>query len=123
MERLFHRPMRDSHRHSHWCSLLWLATLVHFTRLIGSPLVSRRASKSACKLGSCSSCFFLPPPSPRIRFPDEKTFPASISRIPALIVFFETPASLATRIIFPRSLASNARNCLHCFSLSISCIC
>src|SRR5438874_4527957 len=61
--------------------------------LIGSPLGSSNASKSACKLASCSSCFFLPPPAPRIRLPGANRSPVSISRLPALMVFFETPAS------------------------------
>src|SRR6266700_1237722 len=40
--------------------------VVHFTKLIGSPLGSNSSSRSRCKLGSVATTFFLPPPALRI---------------------------------------------------------
>src|SRR5438034_356362 len=97
--------------------------LVHCTSLIGSPLGCSNPSRSQSRVSSLSTSGFLPPPAFLTGSPSLEKSPASTSLIPRLIVFWLTFASRATSAILPRSLASIATYCLHCFSLRLSRIC
>src|SRR6266487_2931705 len=113
-----------------WCPLAVSAStrcardlLVHWTKLIGSPLGCSSCSKSESSVASVSTSFFMPPPDRRMRSPGRYPSPASSSFKPRFTVLIETPASRATWLTLSRLCASAARYCLHCFSLSIWRIC
>src|SRR5258708_36478856 len=83
-----------------WCPLEARAStrcardlLVHWTKLIGSPLGCSSCSQSASSVASVSTRFFMPPPDWRRRSPGRYPSPASSSFKTRFTVLIETPTS------------------------------
>src|SRR5258708_32632907 len=93
--------------------------VVHLIRLIGSPLGESNSSRSACKVGSVSVAFFLPPPACRIPPCALACSPVS-SLSPRCTVFQSAPDCLATWLMPPSPIlsASVPRYKRHCCSFN-----